>query len=64
MKNVGVATRDLATRVRMSDLDSREVLAESLSEFAKDARKVSSHLTRFNARVGGAVDEYVYGYIA
>jgi len=59
IKKAEMATSDLATRVRVSNLDSREILAESLSEFVKDARKVSRGLTRFSSRVGGAVDKYV-----
>jgi len=52
-------TSDLATRVRVSNMDSHEILADSLSEFVKDARKVSRGLTRFSSRVRGAVDTYV-----
>ena len=59
IKKAEMATSDLATRVRVSNLDSREILADSLSEFVKDARKVSRGLTRFSSRVGGAVDKYV-----
>ena len=55
----GWVTSDLATRVRVSKMDCREILADSLSEFVKDARKVSRGLTRFSSRVGGAVDQYV-----
>ena len=55
----GVVTSDLATRVRVSNMDSREILADSLSEFVKDARKASRGLTRFSTRVRGAVDKYV-----
>ena len=54
-----VVTSDLATRVRVSNMDSREILADSLSEFVKNARKASRGLTRFSARVRGAVDKYV-----
>ena len=59
IKKAGMATSDLATRVRVSNVDSREILADSLSEFVKDARKVSRGLTRFSSRVGGAIDKYV-----
>ena len=55
-----MATSDLATMVRVSDLNSREVLADSLSEFVKDPRKVSRGLTRLSSRVGGAVDRCVF----
>ncbi|KAI0254992.1 hypothetical protein BJV78DRAFT_1151829 [Lactifluus subvellereus] len=59
LKKAGVATRDLATLVRISNLTSREVLADSLSEFVKDARKVGRGLIRLNSRVGGAVDTII-----
>jgi hypothetical protein len=59
MKNVGMAISDLATLVRISELNSRDVLAESLSEFANDARRAGRGLTRFNSKIGGAMDEYV-----
>ena len=59
IKKAEMATSALATRVRASNLDNREILADSLSEFAKDAGKVSRGLTRFSSRVGGAVDKYV-----
>jgi hypothetical protein len=60
IKKAEMATSDLATLVRVSDLKSREFLANSLSEFVKDARKVGRGLTRFSSKVGGTVDGYVY----
>jgi hypothetical protein len=60
IKKAEMATSDLATLVRVSKLNSREILADSLSEFVKDARKVGRGLTRFSSKVGGTVDRYVY----
>ncbi len=60
IKKAEMATSDLATLVRVSDLNSRKILANSLSEFVKDARKVGRGLTRFSSKVGGTVDKYVY----
>jgi hypothetical protein len=60
IKKAEMATSDLATLVRVSDLKSREILADSLSEFVKDARKVGRGLTRFSSKVGGTVDRYVH----
>ena len=60
IKKAEMATSDLATLVRFSDLKSRELLADSLSEFVKDARKVGRGLTRFSSKVGGTVDTYVH----
>jgi hypothetical protein len=60
IKKAEMATSDLATLVRVSNLNSREILADSLSEFVKDARKVGRGLTRFSSKVGGTVDKYVH----
>jgi hypothetical protein len=57
IKKAEMATSDLTTLVRISRLNSRDVLADSLGEFVKDARKVGRGLTRFSSRVGGAVDK-------
>ena len=57
IKKAEMATSDLATLVRVSSLNSRDALADSLGEFVKDARKVGRGLTRFSSRVGGAVDK-------
>ncbi|KAF8263580.1 hypothetical protein EI94DRAFT_1807003 [Lactarius quietus] len=61
MKHVEMETRDLVvTLVRISNFDSsRDVLADSLGKFIKDARKVSRGLTRFSSRVGVAVDNII-----
>ena len=59
IKKAELATSDLVTLVRVSKLNSRDALADSLGEFVKDARKVGRGLTRFSSRVGGAVDKYV-----
>ena len=62
IKKAEMATSDLVTLVRVSNLNSREVLADSLSKFIKDARKAGRGLTRFSSRVGGAVDKCVILY--
>jgi len=59
IKKAEMATSDLVTLVRISKLNSREILANSLSEFVKDARKVGRGLTRFSSRVGGAMDNII-----
>jgi len=59
MKKVEMEARDLVTQVRNSDLNSRDVLADSLSKFVKDARKVSRGLTSFSSRVGVAVEDII-----
>ena len=60
IKKAGMATSDLMTLVRVSNLDSRAILAHSLSEFVKDAHKAGRGLTRFSSEVGSTVDRYVY----
>ena len=59
IKKAEMATSDLVTLVRVSKLNSREVISDFLDKFVKDARKVSRGLTRFSSRVGGAVDKCV-----
>lgn len=57
IKNAEMATSDLIMLVRVSDLKSKDRLAATLVQFVEDARKAGRSLTRFNARVGGAVDK-------
>ncbi|KAI0042374.1 hypothetical protein FA95DRAFT_1682583, partial [Auriscalpium vulgare] len=56
IKKAEMATSDLATLVRVSDLTSRDLLAKSLDEFVRDARKAGRGLIKFSSRVSGAVD--------
>ncbi|KAK7008426.1 hypothetical protein R3P38DRAFT_2551550 [Favolaschia claudopus] len=51
-----MATTDLATLVRHSDMKSRIRLAEHLEQFAKDAETASQSLTDLSAQVFGSVD--------
>ena len=60
IKKAELATSDLVTLVRVSDMDSSKILTDALSGFEKDARKASRRLTRFGSKVGGAVDKYVH----
>jgi len=60
IKKAEMATSDLVTLVRGSNMESRKILTNALSAFEKDARKVSRGLTRFSSKVGGAVDKYVH----
>lgn len=57
IKNVEMATSDLVTLTRISDLKSRDLLAEALSNFVHNARKTGRGLTKLSSRVGGTVDE-------
>lgn len=60
IKKAEMATSDLATLVRVSELKSRDMLAASLGDFVEDARKAGRGLTRFSSKVGGAVDKSVH----
>ncbi|KAI6122257.1 hypothetical protein EDD16DRAFT_1573171, partial [Pisolithus croceorrhizus] len=52
-----MATRDLSTLVRYSDLKSKDSVAELLSTISKGAKRTARGLTKLNAKVAGAVDE-------
>ncbi|KAA1477180.1 hypothetical protein DENSPDRAFT_828456 [Dentipellis sp. KUC8613] len=56
IKQAEMATSDLATLVRVSELTSRDRLAEALTDFVSDSRKVGRGLHQFSSKVGGAVD--------
>jgi len=56
VKKAEMATTDLATMVRHSNLKARDMLASSLKEFVDDARKTGRGLQKMSAKVGGAVD--------
>jgi hypothetical protein len=57
IKKAEIATTDLITRVRVSDLKVKDTLAESLSEFVEDAKKTGRSLQKLTSKVGGAVDK-------
>lgn len=59
IKKAELATHDLTTLVRVSDLTSRELLADTLVGFVGDAKKTAEDLQRLGAKVGGAVDRHV-----
>jgi hypothetical protein len=47
---------DLRILVRVSNLKSRDLIAESLTEFVEDAKKTGRGLQKLSSKVGGAVD--------
>jgi hypothetical protein len=57
VKKVEMATKDLVTLVRLSELNSKDTLAESLSSFVDDARKTGRGLTKLSSKIGGTVDQ-------
>jgi hypothetical protein len=56
IKKAEMATTDLVTLVRVSDLKSRDMLADLLARFVDDAKKTGRGLQKLSSKVGGAVD--------
>ncbi|KAL5486109.1 hypothetical protein ACEPAI_7153 [Sanghuangporus weigelae] len=56
IKKAEMATHDLVTVVRMSNLRSRDYLAEALVSFSDDARETARGLQKLNAKISGSVD--------
>ncbi|KZT29732.1 hypothetical protein NEOLEDRAFT_1106279 [Neolentinus lepideus HHB14362 ss-1] len=56
IKKAEIATSDLTTLVRVSDLNSRDLLADSLVEFVDDAKRTGRGLQKLSAKINGAVD--------
>ncbi|KAJ7034662.1 hypothetical protein C8F04DRAFT_1100549 [Mycena alexandri] len=56
IKKAEMATTDLVTLVRVSELKSRDMLGDALRQFVDDARTTGRALNKLNAKVGGAVD--------
>jgi hypothetical protein len=56
MREAEMAVEDLRTLVRVSELDSREILANSLAEFLECARNLRKSLVRFYSGVRDALD--------
>ncbi|KAF6748656.1 hypothetical protein DFP72DRAFT_992156 [Ephemerocybe angulata] len=69
MKKTEMATVDLIALVRLSDLASKEALAETLSEFVLDAKDAGRSMHKMDAKMNGALDsimamnDYAYGRI-
>ncbi|CAA7267048.1 unnamed protein product [Cyclocybe aegerita] len=56
IKNAEMATKDLVSLVRISNMKAKDTLARSLEEFVLDAKKTGRGLQKLTAKVGGAVD--------
>ncbi|KAJ7629424.1 hypothetical protein DFH06DRAFT_1225692 [Mycena polygramma] len=56
IKKAEMATTDLVTLVRVSDLKSRDMLGDALRQFVDEARSAGRGLNKLNAKVAGAVD--------
>jgi hypothetical protein len=60
IKKAEMATSDLSTMVRVSNLKSRDMIAKSLTDFVDDAKKTGRGLQKLSSKVGGAVDGRVF----
>jgi hypothetical protein len=56
VKKAEMATSDLVTLVRVSDLRSRDTLVRTLVNFVEDAKKTGRGLQSLSAKINGAVD--------
>lgn len=59
IKKTEMATSDLVTLVKASNLQSKDTLARHLQNFVEDSKKTGRALQRLSSRVSGAVDRYV-----
>jgi hypothetical protein len=57
LKKTEVACKDLIGLVKISDLTSKDLLAETLVEFTNDAKVTSEGLNRLSAKFNGALDK-------
>lgn len=64
IKKAEMATTDLVTLVRVSNLKSRDILGDMLSEFVVDAKKTGRDLQKLSSKIGGAVDKSVLYHLA
>ena len=60
IKKAEMATSDLVTRVRISDLKAKDTLVTSLGEFLDDAKKTGEGLHKLTSKIRGAVDRCVF----
>ena len=57
IKKAEMATKDLMTLVKYSELESRDILTDSLSNIVQNAKKTGKGLQKLTAKVHGAVDK-------
>lgn len=56
VKKAEMATSDLVTLVKVSDLKSRDMMARTLQDFVSDAKLTGRGLQKLSSKIGGAVD--------
>ncbi|KAI0648968.1 hypothetical protein C8Q79DRAFT_948105 [Trametes meyenii] len=57
IKKAEMASKDLITLVKYSELKSRDLLAGSLFEFVEDAKNTGKGLQKLTSKINGAVDK-------
>ncbi|TDL15317.1 hypothetical protein BD410DRAFT_732886 [Rickenella mellea] len=57
IKNAEMSMRELVSLVKISDLTSKDLLASSMSEFVKDAKRTGVGLQDLTAKIHGSVDD-------
>ncbi|KAI0636081.1 hypothetical protein C8Q77DRAFT_1216556 [Trametes polyzona] len=56
IKKAEMASKDLITLVKFSELKSKDLLAQSLFDFVEDAKQTGKGLQKLTSKVNGAVD--------
>jgi hypothetical protein len=57
IKKAEMATRDLTTLVRFSELKSRDSLSRSLEQFTSNAKDTGRGLQKLSSKISGTVDQ-------
>ena len=63
VKKAEMATADLVALVKVSDMRSRDMMAQTLRDFASDAKHAGRGLQKLSSRIGGAVDRYISSFL-
>ncbi|KAF7424468.1 hypothetical protein PC9H_009775 [Pleurotus ostreatus] len=58
LKKVEMASKDLVTLVKVSDMKSRDDIARTMTTFVRNAQSTGRGLSKFNAKMGGAMDRH------
>lgn len=58
LKRVEMASKDLVTLIKVSDMKSRDDIARTMNMFVRNAQVTGRGLSKFNAKIGGAMDRH------
>ncbi|KAF4596576.1 hypothetical protein EYR40_007729 [Pleurotus pulmonarius] len=58
LKRVEMASKDLVTLIKVSDMKSRDDIARTMNTFVRNAQVTGRGLSKFNAKIGGAMDRH------